>query len=107
MYVTLKFDDNGCYRIHSVSDDLNGWIVTNERYLVMPWKMVTRHGKNMGLLRGPGPCGAMTLAEAVDSIFSQENPRLKRAKEERERKRELKRSVKNIMRHIWRKKRKD
>ena len=36
MYVTLKFDDNGCCRIHSVSDDGNGWIVTNERYLVMP-----------------------------------------------------------------------
>ena len=54
MYVTLKFDDNGCCRIHSVSDDGNGWIFTNERYVVMPWKMVTRHGKNM------------TLAEAVD-----------------------------------------
>ena len=26
MYVTLKFDDNGCCRIHSVSDDGNGWI---------------------------------------------------------------------------------
>ena len=68
MYVTLKLDDNGCCRIHSVSDDGNGtpgrpgdpagphgWIVTNERYVVMPWKMVTRNGKNM------------TLAEAVDS----------------------------------------
>ena len=81
MYVTLKFDDSGCCRIHSVSDNGNGWIVTNERYVVMPWKMVTRqvtrHGKNMGPLvsphsavRGPGPCGAMTLAEAVDSIFT-------------------------------------
>ena len=76
MYVTLKFDDNGCCRIHSVSDVGNGWIVTNERYVVMPWKMVTRHGKNMGLLalphsvvHGPGPCGAMTLTEAVDGIF--------------------------------------
>ena len=59
MYVTLKLDDNGCCRIHSVSDDGNGWIVTDERYVVMPWKMVTRHGKNM------------TLAEAVDEIFSQ------------------------------------
>ena len=59
-YVTLKFDDNGCCRIHSISDDGsfglkapegphgNGWIVTNERYVVMPWKVVTRHGKNMG-----------------------------------------------------------
>ena len=58
MYVTLKLDDNGCCRIHRVSDDGNGWIVTNERYVVMPWKMVTRHGKNM------------TLTEAVDGIFS-------------------------------------
>ena len=59
MYMTLKRDDNGCCRIHSVSDDENGWIVTNERYVVMPWKMVTRNGKNM------------TLAEAVDSILNQ------------------------------------
>ena len=48
MYVTLKLDDNGCCRIHSISDDGNGWIVTNERYVVMPWKMVTRHGKIWG-----------------------------------------------------------
>ena len=60
MYVTLKLDDNGCCRIHSISDDGNGWIVTDERYVVMPWKMVTRHGKNM------------TLAEAVDGIFSRQ-----------------------------------
>ena len=57
--MTLKLDDNRCCRIHSISDYGNGWIVTNERYVVMPRKMVTRHGKNM------------TLAEAVDSIFSQ------------------------------------
>ena len=81
MYVPLKFDDNGCYRIHSISDDGNGWIVTNERYVVMPWKMVTRHGKNM------------TLAEAVDEILSQkeseakERKRRKREKEETEKKR--------------------
>ena len=32
MYMTLKLDDNGCCRIHSVSDDGNGYrIVTNER----------------------------------------------------------------------------
>ena len=67
MYVTLKLDDNGwgcaatsgpvgpC-RIHSISDDGNGWIVTNKRYVVMPWKMVTRNGTNM------------TLTEAVDRI---------------------------------------
>ena len=82
MYVTLKLDDNGCCRIHSVSDDGNGWIVTNERYVVMPWKMVTRHGKNM------------TLTEAVDSILNhqeseaKEHERRKREKEEIEKKRE-------------------
>ena len=56
--MTLKFDDNGCCRIHSVSDDGNGWIVINERHLVLPWKVVTRNGKNM------------SLKEVVDSIFS-------------------------------------
>ena len=59
MYVTLKLDDNGCCRIHSVSDYGNGWIVTNKRYVVMPWKMVTRNGTNM------------TLAEVVDGILNQ------------------------------------
>ena len=54
MYVTLKLDDSGC-RIHSVSDG-NEEIVTNERYVVMPWKMVTRHGANV------------TLKEAVEEI---------------------------------------
>ena len=49
MYVTLKLDDNGFCRIHSVSDDGNGWIVTNQRYVVMPWKMVVRNGKNISL----------------------------------------------------------
>ena len=82
MYVTLKFDDNGCCRIHSISDDGNEWIVANERYVVMPWKMVTRHGKNL------------TLAMAVDSIFSQreseakERERREREREEIEKKRE-------------------
>ena len=75
MYVTLKLDDNGCCRIHSVSDDGNGWIVTDKRYVVMPWKMVTRHGKNM------------TLAEAVDSIFSQKESEAKES-ERREREKE-------------------
>ena len=65
MYVTLKLDDNGCYRIHSISDDGNGWIVTNERYVVMPWKMVTRHGKSM------------TLTEAVDGILSHQESEAK------------------------------
>ena len=47
MYVTLKLDDNGCCRIHSISDGSaepgtppgphgNEEIVTNERYVVMP-----------------------------------------------------------------------
>ena len=58
MYVTLKLDDSGC-RIHSISDDRNEEIVTNERSVVMPWKMVTRHGKNV------------TLEEAVDRILNQ------------------------------------
>ena len=81
MYVTLKLDDNRCCRIHSVSDDGNGWIVTDERYVVMPWKMVTRHGKNM------------TLTEAVDGILSQQESeakeleRRKREKEKIEKKR--------------------
>ena len=75
VYVTLKFDDNGCCRIDSVSNDGNGWIVTNERYVVMPWKMFTRHGKNM------------TLAEAVDSILNQRESKAKE-RERRERERE-------------------
>ena len=91
MYVTLKFDDNGCCRIHSVSDDGNGWIFTNERYVVMPWKVVTRHGKNMGPLRGPGPCGAMTLTEAVCGILSHQESEAK----ERERRDYIK-SVRRI-----------
>ena len=87
MYVTLKLDDNGCCRIHSVSDDGNGWIVTDERYVVMPWKMVTRNRTNM------------TLAEAVDRISNQKESEAKEL-EIRKRKKKLKRSVKNIMRHI-------
>ena len=75
MYVTLKLDDNGCWRIHSISDDGNEWIVTDEKYVVMPWKMVTRHGKNM------------TLAEAVDSIFSQKESEAKES-ERRQREKE-------------------
>ena len=71
MYVTLKLDDSGC-RIHSISDEE---IVTNERYVVMPWKMVTRHGTNM------------TLKEAVDRILNKkesENKELERRNRERE-----------------------
>ena len=47
MYVTLKLDDNVC-RIHSISDG-NEEIVTNQRYVVMPWKAVTSYGANMTL----------------------------------------------------------
>ena len=65
MFVTLKLDNNGCCRIHSISDDGNGGIVTDERYVVMPWKMGTRHGKNM------------TLAEAVDSILNKKESKNK------------------------------
>ena len=76
MYVTLKLEDNRCCRIHSVSDDGNGWIVTYERYVVMPWKMVTRHGKNMN------------LSEAVDSTL---NKKESEAKEHERREREKER----------------
>ena len=61
MYVTLKLDDNGC-RIHSISDG-DKETVTNERYVVMPWKMVTRHGKNVA------------LKEAVEEIKAHEEER--------------------------------
>ena len=71
--MTLKLDDNGC-RINSISDG-NEEIVTNERYVVMLWKMVTRHGKNV------------TLKEAVNRILNQkesENKELERRNRERE-----------------------
>ena len=86
MYVTLRFDDNGCCRIYSISDG-NKEIVTNERYVVMPWKVVNRHGKNM------------TIADAVDSTLNQRESKNKERKR-RERKKKLKRSVKNILRHM-------
>ena len=40
-------------------------IVTNERYVSLPWKMVTRHGT------------IMTLKEAVDSILNQKESEAK------------------------------
>ena len=61
MYVTLKLDDSGC-RMHSISDR-NEEIVTNQRYVVMPWKMVTRYGTNV------------TLEEAVEEIKACEEDR--------------------------------
>ena len=86
MYVTLNLDDNGCCRIHSISDGPSGpgtlqgphgneEIVTNERYVVMPWKMVTKHGTNV------------TLKEAVDRMLNKkesENKELERRNRERE-----------------------
>ena len=72
MYVTLKFDDNGSCRIHSVSDR-DTEIVTNERYMVMPWKVVTRNGKNI------------SLKEQLMGYLVVMNPRLKRMKKENER----------------------
>ena len=69
MYVTLKLDDKGSCNIHSVKhgeasiSDGGGCnplahkeIVTNKTYVVMPWKMVTRNGKNI------------TLEEVVEEI---------------------------------------
>ena len=47
-YVNLKPDDKGSCKIHSISDG-DKEIVTNENYVVMLWKMVTRYGKNMTL----------------------------------------------------------
>ena len=59
-YVTLKFDDNGHCRIHSICDG-DKEIVTNERYVVMPWKAVNMDGKSR------------SLKEAVDEIFSNQD----------------------------------
>ena len=58
--VTLKFDDKGSCRIHGVSKG-DKEIVTNERYFVMPWKMVNVNGKGV------------SLNEAVDEIFSKQD----------------------------------
>ena len=87
-YTTLKFDDNGCCRVHSISDG-DQEIATNEKYVVIPWKMVTRHGKNM------------TLAEAVDEIFSRQQSEMKECKRrERESEKKLRGSIRNTMRPI-------
>ena len=75
MYLTLKLDNNGC-RIHSISDG-NEEIVTNERYVVMPWKMVIRNGTNM------------TLKEVVDRILNQKESEAKEL-ERRKREKEIK-----------------
>ena len=95
MYVTLKFDDNGCCRIHSISDDGNGWIFTNETYVVMPWKMVNRHGKNM------------TLAEAVDLIFSRQESEAKEGKRRAREKEEIEKKRKEYYEAHVKEKRRD
>ena len=43
--MTLKLYDKGSCKIHRVSDG-DKEIVTNKRYVVMPWKAVNMHGKN-------------------------------------------------------------
>ena len=60
MYVTLKFDDNGSCRIHSISDG-DQETVADQSYVVMPWKMVNVDGKRV------------SLKEAVDEIFSNQD----------------------------------
>ena len=73
--MTLKLDDSGC-RIHSISDG-NEEIVTSQRYVVMPWKMVTRHGTNM------------TLKEAVEEIKARKEDRKLVSKFEAEHREEM------------------
>ena len=67
VYVTLKFDDNGCCSIHSVKrgearvSGEDKEIVTIERYFIMPWKIVNVDGKRV------------SLKEAVYEIFSNQD----------------------------------
>ena len=61
--MTLKFDDNGSCRIHGISDG-DKEIVSNRRYVIMPWKVVNIHGKN-----GENDKHVM-LKEAVHEIIS-------------------------------------
>ena len=75
--MTLKLDDNGCCRIHSVSDDENQWIVTDKRYVVVPWKMVTGNDTNM------------TLTEAVDRILNRQESEAKEHKRRLEKREEI------------------
>ena len=71
--MTLKLDDKWRCKIHSVSDG-DKEIVTDESYVVMPWKMVTRYGKSM------------SLKEKVDEIINQiESEAKERERRERER----------------------
>ena len=50
MYMALKFNGYWSCRIHIVSDG-DREIVTNERYVVMPCKMVNVNGKRVRLKR--------------------------------------------------------
>ena len=92
-YVTLKFDDNGSCRIHSVSDG-DKEIAPNERYVIMPWKVVNMHGKN-----GEND-KHVTLKEAVHEIISyKESVDKERERRERERE-EIEKSAQNIAKCI-------
>ena len=62
-YVILKLYDKGSCKIHSVSDG-DKEIVTNERYVIMPWKVVNMHGKNGENYKH------VTLKEAVRKLIS-------------------------------------
>ena len=90
MYVTLNLMITGVAGFTAfLMMGMDGYLPTKSMCMVMPWKVVTRHGKNM------------TLAVAVDRIFSrQESEAKERERRERERKKKSKGSVKNIMRHI-------
>ena len=56
--------------------------------VVMPWKMVTRHGKNM------------TLAEAVDGILSQKESEARELEIRLEKQEETEKKRKNFMKNI-------
>ena len=80
MYVALKLYEKGSCRIHGVSD-VDKEIVTNERHVVMPWKVVNRCGKNGGNVK------SVTFTESVHEILSHQesiDKELKRREAERE-----------------------
>ena len=87
MYVTLKLYDKGSCKIHRVSDG-DKEIVTNERYVVMPWKAVNMHGKIW-----PSQRQLMRYLVVM-------NPRLKSLKEERQSEKKLRGSAQNITKRI-------
>ena len=71
MDVTLKLDDSGC-RIHRVSVG-NEEIVTNQRYVVMPWKIVTRCDANVTLKEAAEEIKANKENRKLVSKFEAEN----------------------------------